>query len=230
MNSGHQTSQNLLFRPGEVYGRNEAFSPERTRSPSAKREGSRKTSQTPGSRRSPRSPSKGGIRDRSPLRESRENQAPPPPVNCLFEQEDDNVFGAWQVNTGQQSVSQGIQKIPVMDQLEMQEPWVTVYGIERQDLPVVFEELSKCGTIVRYGNFGASERSNWIHVEFENKFSAQKALQKSGVCLDNNGRQFLMGVKPVSEEHKAMINGNSTDQQYDINTTFGMAVEHITLL
>eukprot|EP01025_Chloroclados_australasicus_P012070 TRINITY_DN1549_c0_g2_i3.p2 TRINITY_DN1549_c0_g2~~TRINITY_DN1549_c0_g2_i3.p2 ORF type:complete len:274 (-),score=23.29 TRINITY_DN1549_c0_g2_i3:294-1115(-) len=212
--SGSYGSGNLLFRPGEPYSRHDVMSPDRTRSPSAKpggigigtyRDGMRRRSTTP-QRRSSRSPSRNGTRDRSPYRESRENQPPPPPIDSLFIQEDEDMFVQRQAMNLQQGKPEGTSLLPIMGVQEMQQPWVTIFGIQQEDIPALLEELSKCGAILRYGSFGAPQQANWIHVEFESKYAAQTALQMNGMVLGSNSRQVIIGVQPLSDQHKAMIN------------------------
>ncbi|KAI5058259.1 hypothetical protein GOP47_0026429 [Adiantum capillus-veneris] len=68
--------------------------------------------------------------------------------------------------------------------------WVTIFGFGAEDTNIVMREFEKCGPIVRHvpGPGGA----NWIHLQFQSKFDAQKALYKNGMQL--NGA-LIVGVK-----------------------------------
>ncbi|MCO5572376.1 hypothetical protein L7F22_026129 [Adiantum nelumboides] len=68
--------------------------------------------------------------------------------------------------------------------------WVTIFGFGADDTNIVIREFEKCGPIVRHvpGPGGA----NWIHVQFQSKYDAKKALLRNGVQL--NGA-LIVGVK-----------------------------------
>eukprot|EP00249_Psilotum_nudum_P014098 c24667_g1_i1 orf=404-1477(+) len=70
--------------------------------------------------------------------------------------------------------------------------WVTVFGFGANETNAVLREFEKCGTIVRHvpGPGGA----NWVHIQFQHRYDAQKALQKNGMQI--NGA-MIVGVKPI---------------------------------
>ncbi|KAG6548572.1 hypothetical protein Mapa_010060 [Marchantia paleacea] len=72
------------------------------------------------------------------------------------------------------------------------EEWVTVFGFGVEETNAVMREFEKCGPIVNHvsGPGGA----NWVHIQYQNFYDAQKALQKNGIQL--NGA-LIVGVKPL---------------------------------
>jgi nuclear pore complex protein Nup53 len=79
--------------------------------------------------------------------------------------------------------------------------WVTAFGFSQQDTPLILGELSKCGDILQWGMFGQAN-ANYIHVQFQNKYAAQRALLR-------NGEQFspslIVGIKPTNMHHRMAI-------------------------
>lgn len=73
-----------------------------------------------------------------------------------------------------------------------EEEWVTVYGFSPADTNLVLREFEKCGVILKHV-LGPRD-SNWMHILYQSRFDAQKALSKNGMQL--NGA-LIIGVKPV---------------------------------
>ncbi|GFR51327.1 hypothetical protein Agub_g13692 [Astrephomene gubernaculifera] len=89
--------------------------------------------------------------------------------------------------------------------LEQQQPayddvWVTVFGFTQQDLPFVLREFHRCGDIVSWG-FGEPQ-ANFIHVQYQNKYGAQRALLRNGEQLNNS---LIIGVKPLDPRHRQRV-------------------------
>eukprot|EP00898_Chlorokybus_atmophyticus_P005883 jgi/Chlat1/6296/Chrsp44S05878 len=72
--------------------------------------------------------------------------------------------------------------------------WVTVFGFSEEDTGLVLREFQKCGDIVNYGTF-APGRANWIHIQYQNKYQARKALSRNGIQLSST---LIVGVKVPS--------------------------------
>lgn len=73
-----------------------------------------------------------------------------------------------------------------------EEEWVTVYGFSPTDTNLVLREFEKCGVILKH--IPGPRDSNWMHILYQSRFDAQKALSKNGMQL--NGA-LIIGVKPV---------------------------------
>lgn len=89
---------------------------------------------------------------------------------------------------------------------EQQQPayndvWVTVYGFSAADTPLILEEFHKCGEILNWGSYG-QPRANYIHIQYQNKLGAQRALLKNGTQLSP---ALIVGVKPVDVRHRAAV-------------------------
>ncbi|KAL2651872.1 hypothetical protein R1flu_020000 [Riccia fluitans] len=81
------------------------------------------------------------------------------------------------------------------------EEWVTVFGFGVDETNAVMREFEKCGPILNQvsGPGGA----NWVHIQYQNPYDAQKALQKNGIQL--NGA-LIVGVKPLDAlQRQALI-------------------------
>lgn len=80
--------------------------------------------------------------------------------------------------------------------------WVTIYGFTPDDLPLVLREFQRCGDILQWGTFGASPQSNFMHIQYQNKYGAQRALLRSGEQLSSS---LIIGVKQLEPRHKALV-------------------------
>ena len=79
--------------------------------------------------------------------------------------------------------------------------WVTAFGFPPEDKEVVLAELQKCGNISSCGSFAAGT-ANWVHVQFQSRFDAQRAQALDGRQVSS---RLIMGVKPLAEDHRAGI-------------------------
>nr|XP_043615275.1 nuclear pore complex protein NUP35 [Erigeron canadensis] len=87
-----------------------------------------------------------------------------------------------------------------------EEEWVTVYGFSPADTNLVLREFEKCGVILKH--IPGPRDSNWMHILYQSRFDAQKALSKNGMQL--NGA-LLIGVKPVDP----MLRQSLTDRLHN---------------
>ncbi|XP_021910968.1 nuclear pore complex protein NUP35, partial [Carica papaya] len=58
------------------------------------------------------------------------------------------------------------------------EEWVTVYGFSPGDTNLVLREFEKCGVILKH--VPGPRDANWMHIQYQHRFDAQKALSKNG--------------------------------------------------
>ncbi|OWM76505.1 hypothetical protein CDL15_Pgr005469 [Punica granatum] len=82
-----------------------------------------------------------------------------------------------------------------------EEEWVTVYGFSPGDTNLVLREFEKCGVILKH--VPGPRDANWIHILYQNRSDAQKALSKNGMQI--NG-VLLVGVKPVDPMQRQALN------------------------
>ncbi|KAG9449157.1 hypothetical protein H6P81_009122 [Aristolochia fimbriata] len=92
-----------------------------------------------------------------------------------------------------------------------EETWVTVYGFSSGDTNLVLREFEKCGTILRH--VPGPRDANWMHILYQNRFDAQKALSKNGVQI--NG-VLIIGVKPLDPSQRQFLDEklNSSSQGF----------------
>lgn len=85
---------------------------------------------------------------------------------------------------------------------QTEDTWVTVYGFTPDDLPLVLREFQRCGDILQWGTFGASPQSNFMHIQYQNKYGAQRALLRTGEQLSSS---LIIGVKQLEPRHRALV-------------------------
>ena len=79
--------------------------------------------------------------------------------------------------------------------------WVTAFGFPPEDKEAVLAELQKCGNISSCGSFAVGA-ANWVHVQFQSRFDAQRAQALDGRQVSP---RLIMGVKPLADDHRACI-------------------------
>ncbi|KAI3671588.1 hypothetical protein L1987_87327 [Smallanthus sonchifolius] len=90
-----------------------------------------------------------------------------------------------------------------------EEEWVTVYGFSPADTNLVLREFEICGVILRHV-LGPRD-SNWMHILYQSRFDAQKALSKNGMQL--NGA-LIIGVKPVDPMQRQSLSDRLHNQRF----------------
>ncbi|KAL6764941.1 hypothetical protein V8C86DRAFT_2466287 [Haematococcus lacustris] len=86
---------------------------------------------------------------------------------------------------------------------QYEDVWVTIFGFTPTDVPLILREFSSCGDILQWGTYGQPQ-ANYIHVQFQNKFGAQRALLRNGESLLSS---LIVGVKPLDVKHRAAVEG-----------------------
>eukprot|EP00798_Chlamydomonas_sp_ICE-L_P025540 gene25540-11184_t len=99
-----------------------------------------------------------------------------------------------------------ISSAPAISQLSNQftsydDVWVTVFGFTQQDVPLILREFSTCGDILQWGTFGQPS-ANYLHLQLQNKYAAQRALLKNGEQLSPT---LIVGVKPLDARQRLAI-------------------------
>ncbi|GFQ00228.1 nuclear pore complex protein nup35 [Phtheirospermum japonicum] len=82
-----------------------------------------------------------------------------------------------------------------------EEEWVTVYGFSPADTNLVLREFEKCGVILKH--VPGPRDANWMHILYQNRSDAQKALSRNG--MEING-VLIIGVKPVDPMQRHALN------------------------
>ncbi|ONK80616.1 uncharacterized protein A4U43_C01F19830 [Asparagus officinalis] len=86
-----------------------------------------------------------------------------------------------------------------------EEEWVTVYGFSPGDTNLVLCEFEKCGVILKH--ILGPRDANWMHILYQNRYDAQKALGKNGVQLNS---VLIIGVKPIDPMQRQYLNESQT--------------------
>lgn len=86
--------------------------------------------------------------------------------------------------------------------------WVTIFGHPPSATSYVLQEFANYGQIVRYTPPVQTEQGNWLHVKYQTRMQAQKALAKNGKVL---GGQFMVGVMPCVDR-RVMTNGVNNEE------------------
>lgn len=78
--------------------------------------------------------------------------------------------------------------------------WVTVFGFGAEETNTVMREFEKCGPIVDHvsGPGGA----NWVHIQYQNRYDAKKALLKDGMLLNGS---LIVGVKSLDPVQRQVL-------------------------
>ncbi|KAL4194155.1 hypothetical protein AMTRI_Chr05g57890 [Amborella trichopoda] len=103
--------------------------------------------------------------------------------------------------------------VPVGDLAE--EEWVTVFGFSPGDTNLVLQEFEKCGIILKH--VPGPRDANWMHILYQNRFDAQKALAKNGMQI--NGL-LIVGVKLLDPVQRQALS------QKPINHAFMVVPPH----
>lgn len=85
--------------------------------------------------------------------------------------------------------------------------WITIFGFPPSAANYVLQEFSVCGQIVRHI---ISPQGNWMHIQYQTRLQALKALGKNGKVMDN---AIMVGVMPCSDKNVMMnssVNPNNT--------------------
>ncbi|EEF46405.1 nuclear pore complex protein NUP35 [Ricinus communis] len=90
-----------------------------------------------------------------------------------------------------------------------EEEWVTVYGFSPGDTNLVLREFEKCGVILKH--VPGPRDANWMHILYQSRSDAQKALSKNGMQI--NG-VLIVGVKPVDPMQRQALNERLNNQGF----------------
>jgi len=83
--------------------------------------------------------------------------------------------------------------------------WVTVFGFPPAAASYVISQMASCGTVLQHV---LPPNANWMHLRFQTRMQARKALSKAGSVL---GGTIMIGVGPCTE-------GSVLDQSH-VNTS-----------
>lgn len=90
-----------------------------------------------------------------------------------------------------------------------EEEWVTVYGFSPCETNLVLREFEKCGQVLKH--VAGPRDANWMHILYQNRSDAQKALNKNGMLI--NG-VLIVGVKPLDPMQRQALNERLNNQGF----------------
>ncbi|XP_054723204.1 nucleoporin NUP35-like isoform X2 [Uloborus diversus] len=76
---------------------------------------------------------------------------------------------------------------------QLDESWVTVFGFPSASSSYILQQFSQYGNITDHK---ISLSGNWMHIKYQSKLQAKKALSKNGKIFSGN---IMIGVKPCIE-------------------------------
>ncbi|KAF0915949.1 hypothetical protein E2562_000585 [Oryza meyeriana var. granulata] len=94
-----------------------------------------------------------------------------------------------------------------------EEEWITVFGFLPGDTNLVLREFEKCGIVLRH--VPGPRDANWMHILYQSRHDAQKALSKHGQQLNS---VLIIGVKQVDPWQRQYLNEN-TDENFQVGAT-----------
>ncbi|CAD7698578.1 unnamed protein product [Ostreobium quekettii] len=90
----------------------------------------------------------------------------------------------------------------VYSSLQIEDEWVTVFGITQNDRDLILKEFYSCGEIETSGTFGGPSTSNWVNIKYKTRDGALRALNRHGDLIDG---RLIVGVMPLSAKDRAVI-------------------------
>ncbi|KAM9305933.1 nucleoporin NUP35 isoform 3-T3 [Gastrophryne carolinensis] len=101
------------------------------------------------------------------------------------------------------------------DQLD--DTWVTVFGFPQASASYILLQFAQYGNIIKHM---MSNTGNWMHLQYQSKLQARKALSKDGKIF---GDCIMIGVKPCIDK-SIMENGEKTSVS-SINSVFSPPIK-----
>ncbi|XP_013783121.1 nucleoporin NUP53-like [Limulus polyphemus] len=95
---------------------------------------------------------------------------------------------------------------------ELDGTWVTVFGYPSASASYILQQFSLYGTVVEHQ---VSACGNWMHIHFQSKLQAKKALSKNGKVF---GGSIMVGVKPCIEK-KLMDASTKENSMLEMSTS-----------
>jgi len=97
---------------------------------------------------------------------------------------------------GTPNTSVAREEIPSMnDQADPMDVWVTVFGFPPSASSYILSQFSACGTVLQHS---MPPNANWIHLRFQTRLQAKKAISKNGTVL---GSTIMVGVAPCTDSN-----------------------------
>ncbi|NXJ64205.1 NUP35 protein, partial [Rostratula benghalensis] len=123
------------------------------------------------------------------------------PVKCPFHLTAPSLFSPASVGQPRKTALSPAQLDPFYtqgDSLTLEDQldgtWVTVFGFPQASASYILLQFAQYGNIVKHV---MSNRGNWMHIRYQSKLQARKALSKDGRIF---GESIMIGVKPCIDK------------------------------
>jgi len=101
------------------------------------------------------------------------------------------------------AVSARMREVTANDEVDPMSVWVTVFGFPQAAASFIVSQLAACGTVLSQS---LPTNGNWMHLRFQTKLQAKKALSKNGSVIGNT---IMIGVRQCTDE-SVLEQGNTT--------------------
>lgn len=96
-----------------------------------------------------------------------------------------------------------MREVNAQDEMDPLSVWVTVFGFPQAAASFIVSQLAACGTVLSQS---LPTNGNWMHLRFQTKLQAKKALSKNGTIV---GGTIMIGIRPCTDE-SVLEQGNTT--------------------
>jgi nuclear pore complex protein Nup53 len=96
-----------------------------------------------------------------------------------------------------------MREVTAHDEVDPMSVWVTVFGFPQAAASFIVSQLAACGTVLSQS---IPTNGNWMHLRFQTKLQAKKALSKNGTVV---GGTIMIGIRPCTDE-SVLEQGNTT--------------------
>ncbi|KAE8580721.1 hypothetical protein XENTR_v10024512 [Xenopus tropicalis] len=103
------------------------------------------------------------------------------------------------------------------DQLD--DTWVTVFGFPQASASYILLQFAQYGNIIKHV---MSNNGNWMHIQYQSKLQARKALSKDGRIF---GESIMIGVKPCID--KSVMEATEKVSTPTVSSVFTPPVKNI---
>lgn len=100
----------------------------------------------------------------------------------------------------------------------MEDTWVTVFGFPAAAASYILTQFTQLGTITEHRNPGTG---NWMHLKYQTKLQARKALSKNGKVFSGN---IMVGVVPCSDK---TITGDKENMSANLSSLMSPDNSHL---
>lgn len=104
---------------------------------------------------------------------------------------------------------------------DLDETWITIFGFPPAATSFILQQFSQYGTIVKHV---IAPDGNWIHVHYQSKLQAKKALSKNGKVFRNS---IMVGVAPCIDKNVMHCGKENADTSVIRTSYYGTPTSHL---